>query len=187
MGVRLAEALKRRGADVTLIAAHLEVAVPRGISVVGVSSASEMQDAVTLHATSADVFFSAAAVGDYRVANRSDSKWSKSRGVPRLELVENPDILKDFSRAKGATFVVGFSAETSHETRADNAPTKAMSKGVNLMVANLVGENRGFGNTVADIVLLNARGVVVSEFHGTKADAASHILDHVSRQRAAKP
>ena len=187
MGVRLAETLTRRGAEVILIAAHLEVAVPRGIRVVEVSTAGEMHDAVNLHASGADLFISAAAVSDYRVGNRSDSKLKKSLGVPHLELVENADILKDFSGGKGSTFVVGFSAETSRESFVENASAKARAKGVDLMVANLVGEDKGFGNTDADIVLLDENGVVVSEFHGTKSDIASHILDYVSRQRAAKP
>ena len=187
MGVRLAEALTRRSAEVILIAAHLEVAVPRGIRVVEVSTAGEMHDAVNLHASGADLFMSAAAVSDYRVGNRSDSKLKKSLGVPHLELVENADILKDFSGGKGSTFVVGFSAETSHESFVENASAKARAKGVDLMVANLVGDDKGFGNTDADIVLLDENGVVVSEFHGTKSDIASHILDYVSRQRAATP
>jgi len=187
MGVRLAEALTRRGAEVILIAAHLEVTVPRGIRVVEVSTAGEMHDAVTLHASGTDLFISAAAVSDYRVGNRSDSKLKKSLGVPHLELVENADILKDFSGVKGSTFVVGFSAETSRESFVEHASAKARAKGVDLMVANLVGDNKGFGNTDADIVLLDQNGVVVSEFHGTKSDIASHILDYVSRQRAATP
>jgi len=187
MGVRLAEALTRRGAEVILIAAHLEVAVPSGIKVVEVSTAGEMHDAVNLHASGADLFISAAAVSDYRVGNRSDSKLKKSLGVPHLELVENADILKDFSGGKGSTFVVGFSAETSRESFVENASAKARAKGVDLMVANLVGDDKGFGNTDADIVLLDENGVVVSEFHGTKSDIASHILDYVSRQRAATP
>jgi phosphopantothenoylcysteine decarboxylase/phosphopantothenate--cysteine ligase len=107
--------------------------------------------------------------------------------VPHIELVENADILKDFSGGKGSTFVVGFSAETSRESFVENASAKARAKGVDLMVANLVGDDKGFGNTDADIVLLDENGVVVSEFHGTKSDIASHILDYVSRQRAAKP
>jgi len=187
MGVRLAEALTRRGAEVILIAAHLEVTVPRGIRVVEVSTAGEMHDAVTLHASGTDLFISAAAVSDYRVGNRSDSKLKKSLGVPHLELVENADILKDFSGVKGSTFVVGFSAETSRDSFVEHASAKARAKGVDLMVANLVGDNKGFGNTDADIVLLDQNGVVVSEFHGTKSDIASHILDYVSRQRAATP
>ena len=185
MGVRLVEALQRRGADVTLIAAHLEVPVPRGVDVVSVSTAAEMLTAVETHARNADVFISAAAVSDFRVANSSRSKLSKSAGPPVIDLVENPDIVKEFAHGHPLTFVVGFAAETTPETFLDTVASKAKSKGVDLMVGNLVGPETGFGNTVADIVLLDSSGATVSDFHGTKANAANNILDYVSRQRAA--
>lgn len=185
MGVRLVEALQRRGADVTLIAAHLEVPVPRGVDVVSVSTAAEMLTAVETHARNADVFISAAAVSDFRVANSSRSKLSKSAGPPVIDLVENPDIVKEFAHGHPSTFVVGFAAETTPETFLDTVASKAKSKGVDLMVGNLVGPETGFGNTVADIVLVDSSGATVSDFHGTKANAANNILDYVSRQRAA--
>jgi phosphopantothenoylcysteine decarboxylase/phosphopantothenate--cysteine ligase len=186
MGVQLATAFTRRGATVTLIGANLEVSVPRGIKVVSVSSAREMEEAVEKFAGGADVFVSAAAVGDYRVGNASADKLSKDRGLPTLQLVENPDILKNFCATKGETFVVGFAAETSASDLVDRASVKARAKGVDLMVANLVGDTTGFGNTETDIVLLDGSGNVVSNFHGSKSGAAGHILDYVSRQRAAK-
>jgi phosphopantothenoylcysteine decarboxylase/phosphopantothenate--cysteine ligase len=187
MGVRLVEALHRRGAIVTLIAAHLEVPVPRGVAVVEVSSALEMQHAVKTHGHDTDVLISAAAVSDYRVANVSTSKLPKSAGTPLIDLVENPDILSEFAHEHRSTFIVGFAAETSRETFIERVTSKAQSKGVDLMVGNLVGSETGFGNTVADIVLVDSSGAIVSDFHGTKASAASHILDYVSRQRAATP
>jgi phosphopantothenoylcysteine decarboxylase/phosphopantothenate--cysteine ligase len=185
MGVRLVEALLRRGADVTLIAAHLEVPVPRGVDVVIVSTAAEMLTAVETHARNADVFISAAAVSDFRVANSSKSKLSKSAGPPVRDLGENPDMVKEFAHRHPSTFVVGFAAETTPETFLDTVASKAKSKGVDLMVGNLVGPETGFGNTVADIVLVDSSGATVSDFHGTKANAANNILDYVSRQRAA--
>ena len=186
MGVQLATAFTRRGATVTLIGANLEVSVPRGIQIVNVCSAREMEEAVEKFAGGADVFVSAAAVGDYRVGNASADKLSKDRGLPTLQLVENPDILKNFCATKGETFVVGFAAETSASDLVDRASVKARAKGVDLMVANLVGDTTGFGNTETDIVLLDGSGNAVSNFHGSKSGAAGHILDYVSRQRAAK-
>lgn len=186
MGIQLATILTRRGATVTVIGANLEVSVPRGLKLVKVSSAQEMHEAVKEYAHGADVFISAAAVGDYRVANASDSKLTKDRGTPTLQLIENPDILKEFCAAKGPTFVVGFAAETEPSTLVERAASKALTKGVDVMVANIVDDDSGFGNTDADIVLLDTSGNVVSKYHGSKSGAAEHILDHVSRQRAAQ-
>jgi phosphopantothenoylcysteine decarboxylase/phosphopantothenate--cysteine ligase len=186
MGIQLATQLKRRGATVTVIGANLEVSVPRGLKLVKVSSAQEMHEAVKEYAHGADVFISAAAVGDYRVANASDSKLTKDRGTPTLQLIENPDILKEFCAAKGPTFVVGFAAETEPSTLVERAASKVRMKGVDVMVANIIDDDSGFGNTDADIVLLDTSGNVVSKYHGSKSGAAEHILDYVSRQRAAQ-
>jgi phosphopantothenoylcysteine synthetase/decarboxylase len=76
-------------------------------------------------------------------------------------------------------------AETARETFLETVASKAKSKGVSLMVGNLVSPETRFGNTVADIVLVDSSGATVSDFHGTKVNAANHILDYVSRQRAA--
>jgi phosphopantothenoylcysteine decarboxylase/phosphopantothenate--cysteine ligase len=186
MGVRLAEAARRRGASVTLITAHLEVPAPRGITIVDVSTALEMQRAVVDNAHDCDVFISAAAVSDYRVDSPSPSKWKKSAGVPTLTLVENPDILAEFCREYPEPYVVGFAAETNEASFNEFVKAKAMTKGTNLTVGNIVGIDCGFGNTEAVIVLVDASGESVSEFRGSKTHAAQHILDYVSRQRAAQ-
>jgi phosphopantothenoylcysteine decarboxylase/phosphopantothenate--cysteine ligase len=84
MGVALADAAHHRGANVTLIAAHLEVPVPHGIRVYTVSTAGELHDAVVTAFVDADVFISSAAVSDYRVASPATEKLKKSAGVRRI-------------------------------------------------------------------------------------------------------
>lgn len=183
MGVALATVAHARGASVTLIAAHLEVPVPRGITTVSVSTAAELRDAVTASFDSCDVFISAAAVSDYRVAAPSSTKLKKSAGTPTIELIHNPDVLAEMSARKGTRIVVGFAAETDESGFDAELARKATSKRVDLLVGNLVGESRGFGNNSTAIVLVNSEGVRLDDVSGTKAHIANRILDRVSRQK----
>jgi phosphopantothenoylcysteine decarboxylase/phosphopantothenate--cysteine ligase len=131
----------------------------------------------------ADIFISAAAVSDYRVASPSSNKLKKSGGVPTIELIENPDVLAEVAAAKGNRLVVGFAAETDASTFDAELARKAKSKGVDLLVGNLVSESYGFGNTETTIVLVNSEGVRLDDVTGSKAVVANRILDRVSRQK----
>ncbi len=95
-GVALAVAARDRGADVVLVAAHLEVPSPAGVRVVPVSTALEMSDAMASEADDADVVIMAAAVADYRPVAVSAGKIKKEEAGDALsvELVRNPDILQ---------------------------------------------------------------------------------------------
>lgn len=183
MGVAIAEAARDRGARVTLIAAHLEVPVPRGVTVIQVDTAASLRDVVMSEFGSVDVFIAAAAVSDYRVASPASQKLKKSDGAPVIELVENPDVLAEVARVKGTRYVVGFAAETDTTGFDVELSRKAKSKGVDLLVGNIVGESQGFGNNETAIVLVNSEGVRVDSVSGSKSHVATHILDHVSRQK----
>ena len=103
--------------------------------------------------------------------------------MPRLDLELNPDILSEFARVKGDRFVVGFAAETNESEFDTELARKATEKGVDLLVGNLVGASRGFGNNSTDIVLINSEGVRIDTASGSKAHVAARILDRVSRQK----
>ena len=64
MGVALAAEAQRRGAQVTLLAAHLAVPVPAGVEVVQTPTAAELEREA-LERRAADVVLMAAAVADY--------------------------------------------------------------------------------------------------------------------------
>jgi phosphopantothenoylcysteine decarboxylase/phosphopantothenate--cysteine ligase len=187
MGVACATVARDRGATVTLIGAHLEVSVPTGIATISVSTAAEMHAAVLERIDQSDVFVAVAAVSDFRVANSSTHKLKKSNGVPTLVLEENPDILRDVVTAASGSFVVGFAAETQDEDFEKIASAKAISKGADLLVANLVGESRGFGSAPTSTLVLNNAGSVIDALDGTKMAVASRIFDLVSRQKETTP
>lgn len=183
MGVACAVVARDRGAAVTLIGAHLEAAVPAGITFVAVSTAMEMHVAVMERLDGCDVFVSVAAVADFRVAEPSRRKIKKSDGVPELVLVENPDILRDVVIADSGAFVVGFAAETEQGNFEHIATAKAVAKGADLLVANVVGESSGFGSVPTSTLMISSTGSIIDAVHGSKMAVASRIFDLVSRQK----
>jgi phosphopantothenoylcysteine decarboxylase/phosphopantothenate--cysteine ligase len=183
-GVAIAEAARARGAQVTLIAANLEIAEPAGCDIRRVSTALELQQAVTDAARGADVVVMAAAVADYRPADISESKLKKdaSDAGMTLELVRNPDILAGLGHAPhDGTLLVGFAAETEPDDDhlLELGRAKREAKGADLLVVNRVGWNEGFASDENAVVIIGRDGGVVTRAHGTKLSVADGILDVV--------
>ncbi|MDO4074486.1 bifunctional phosphopantothenoylcysteine decarboxylase/phosphopantothenate--cysteine ligase CoaBC [Clavibacter michiganensis] len=189
-GVALAVAARDRGADVVLVAAHLEVPSPAGVRVVPVSTALEMSDAMASEADDADVVIMAAAVADYRPVAVSAGKIKKEEAGDALsvELVRNPDILQRLAsdaavpRADGTRrLVVGFAAETEEDPaellRIGRA--KLARKGCDLLVLNRVGWSEGFATEGNTITVLGRSGDTLAEASGSKEQVAHRILDVV--------
>lgn len=192
-GAALALDAAGRGAEVTLVAAHVDDGVlaeasthPR-VRIVRVSTAAELEAAMTGAAATADVVAMVAAVADYRVAAVSHTKLRKEDGVPRLELTTNPDILAGLvaARRPGQT-IVGFAAETadSDAELADRGRRKAQRKGADLLVVNRVGWESGFESPDNQVLILDAAGDAVGEASGTKRAVATAVWDAVEALRA---
>jgi phosphopantothenoylcysteine decarboxylase/phosphopantothenate--cysteine ligase len=190
-GVAVALAAAERGADVVLIAAHVddgvlaEASASARLKIVRTGTAAELGRAAADEASAADVVVMAAAVADYRVADVSESKLSKDaapgRGL-RLDLVENDDILAGLVgvRRDGQT-IVGFAAETpgEGETLLDRGRRKAARKGADLLAVNQVGWSLGFEANENEILILTAEGDVVETTRGTKREVADALWDAV--------
>jgi phosphopantothenoylcysteine decarboxylase / phosphopantothenate---cysteine ligase len=158
MGVALAEESRRRGADVTLLAANIAVPLPPGVAIVETPTAESLLDAALAHA-GADVVLMAAAVADYRPADRIAAKRPKDDQTWRLELEPTADVLHSLAerRANGQV-LVGFAAESGPDglTRAREKLTR---KGVDLVVYNDVSrEDIGFDAEQNEVVLVTASG-----------------------------
>ena len=186
MGYAVATAALRRGAAVTLIAGPTPLSPPMGVTYVPVQTAEEMREAALHHLATATIVIKAAAVADYRVAHPHATKIKsrKDEGL-RLELVPNPDILKEIALRKGSRFVVGFAAET-HDVRA-HAAAKLRAKAVDLLVVNDVSKaGIGFEADDNEVVLLDQWGGAVDLPRMTKLEVAGAILDHVLSLRATR-
>ena len=93
MGYAVARAAALRGAEVTLVSAHTEVAKPRFVKVVDVTSAREMFEAVKALSGEQDIVVKAAAVADYRPAEVAAEKVKKKDGEMAIRLERTDDIL----------------------------------------------------------------------------------------------
>ena len=156
MGVALAEEARKRGADVTLLAANLSVPPPHGIEVVETPTAQAMLDAVRAHAD-ADLVLMAAAVADYRPRNELQDKRAKDGDVWQVTLEPTTDILRELgSRRENGQVLVGFAADHGEQGLA-RAREKRVSKGVDLVVFNDVSRGDiGFDAPENEVVLLGA-------------------------------
>ena len=185
MGHAVAAAALRRGAEVVLISGPTTLQPPPGAVYVPVQTAEEMREAALQHLASASVVIKAAAVADYRVERPSATKiksGGKDEGLT-LDLVANPDILKELAQRKGGAFLVGFAAETD-DVRA-HAADKLRAKGVDLLVVNDVSQ-QGIGFDAEDnqVLLLDRWGGALELPRMSKLEVAHAILDRVLALRS---
>lgn len=184
MGFAVAARARLLGASVTLIAGPVALATPEGVRRVDVRSATAMRtalwQALRPDLTGADALVMAAAVADYRPAQASAKKLSSGNGTMTLELVPNPDLLREVGHARRGQrpVLVGFALETEAETQAiQNARRKLADKRVDLVVANQASESLERDDIRA--LLVDARDCRVIE-KTSKEEAAGRILEFVT-------
>ncbi|WP_445263112.1 bifunctional phosphopantothenoylcysteine decarboxylase/phosphopantothenate--cysteine ligase CoaBC [Pseudokineococcus sp. 1T1Z-3] len=184
-GVALAARAAARGADVTLVAAHLEVALPAGVRVVEVGDARGLRAAVLAEREGADAVVMAAAVADFRPAQVAEQKMKKDPGsddAPVVALVRNPDVLAELAATRPpGQVVVGFAAETGDEDGdvLAHAVAKLARKGCDLLVLNDVAGGAVFGLPDSTAVLLGSDGSRQVVGPAPKEVVADAVLDAV--------
>jgi phosphopantothenoylcysteine decarboxylase / phosphopantothenate---cysteine ligase len=158
MGVALAEEARKRGADVTLLAANLAVPAPSGIEVVETPTAESMLEAALARAD-ADVVLMAAAVADYRPAERTGEKRPKDEQAWQVSLEPTADILRALAeRRTNGQVLIGFAADLG-EQGLSRAREKLKRKGVDLVVYNDVSrDDVGFDSPDNEVVLVSGGG-----------------------------
>ena len=186
-GFAIATAAREAGAEVTLVTGPVGLGDPMGVHVKRVESARDMLAEVQA-ALPADVAIFAAAVADWRVANRGEQKIKKTAsGFPQLDLVENPDILATIAhRTEGRPpLVIGFAAETEHLL--DNARSKLARKGCDWIVANDVSPATGIMGGDRNTVHLiskddgTADGVRIDSWPAMgKDEVATHLVAQIA-------
>jgi phosphopantothenoylcysteine decarboxylase/phosphopantothenate--cysteine ligase len=181
MGVALAAAAWRRGAEVDLVAGPLTVATPAGVRVHAVESTGDMAGAVERLLPQSDVLVMAAAPADFRPSETATSKIKKTNVAPTLTLAPTADILKSTKPARRAgAVVVGFALETNDAVA--NGRTKLASKDLDLIVVNDATEaGAGFGVDTNRVTLLHRDGSDERLPLMPKTDVADAILDRVEK------
>jgi phosphopantothenoylcysteine decarboxylase/phosphopantothenate--cysteine ligase len=180
MGVALAVEARRRGADVTLLAANLGVEAPAGVSVVQTPTAGDLEREA-LACAGADVIVMAAAVADYRPAETVEGKRPKSDAAWRLELVPTADVVRALGAARSnGQVLVAFGAEHGAEGL-ERKRRMLDDKHVDLVVYNDVGRGDiGFDSDDNEVTLVTREG----DRHVPKAPKeaiAAEVLDEVER------
>jgi phosphopantothenoylcysteine decarboxylase/phosphopantothenate--cysteine ligase len=182
MGYAVAAAAAQRGAKVVLVSGPTALATPVGVERADVRSADDMLRAVQARFAECSMAIFAAAVADYRAAEKSGQKIKRSKEPLTLRLQPNPDILATVAQEKGARLVAGFAAET--ENVAENAREKLAQKNADLVVANDVSaEGAGFDSETNIVTLFSRDGRDLPLARMSKSEVAHRILDEMLRLR----
>src|SRR3990167_3734320 len=153
MGYALASAATIAGAKVTLISGPTNLSAPIGVNLIKIETAKEMLNSTLKNIEKNDIFIGTAAVADYYIQNPAMQKIKKSGEEHiSLHLSKNPDIIHEVVKNKMAKYIVGFAAETNNVL--ENAKNKLLSKKLDMIVANKVGDNQGFNNDENSVIVL---------------------------------
>ena len=160
-GFAIASEFSRRGAQVTLITGPVNIPFPKCTNIIQVISAQEMFEK-TMSQLPADILICNAAVADWKLIPETSSKEKinhknkikKNNQKLVFKTIKNPDILATIAKSNlRPGIVVGFSAETNDVIK--NSKSKLISKEIDLIVANDVGENKVFGKDFNKVFLID--------------------------------
>jgi phosphopantothenoylcysteine decarboxylase/phosphopantothenate--cysteine ligase len=156
MGAALAEEARRRGADVTLLAANLAVSPPAGVETIDTPTAEAMLAAAD---RDFDLALLAAAIADYRPAEVVAGKRPKTATAWTLELEPTVDVARTLGeRKRPGQVLVAFGAEHG-EAGLERKRTMLDEKHVDLVVYNDVSRTDiGFDAAENEVVLVSHAG-----------------------------
>lgn len=176
-GYAIAQAALSRGANVRLISANCELAIPSGAHVTQVESTEQMQVALAEYFPSCDVLIMCAAVADARPKVLSENKIKKS-DFDSIDLITNPDLLASLThQKKPGQIMVGFAAETIDLK--SNAQAKLKDKGLDMIFANDVSDGAVFGSDQTAGTLLFCDGPGIEILPTSKDTLAHELLNQV--------
>ena len=182
MGYALARVCRRRGAEVMLVSGKTNLEAPYGVTLVPVTSAQDMFEAVSSRAKEQDLIIKAAAVADYRPVTVAENKIKKSPGDMSIALERTTDILAWLGEHRREGQVLcGFAMETEHMV--EHAKEKLTRKHVDMIAANNVKvAGAGFGTDTNVVTLITEDGVEELA-KMSKEEVASRIVDALLRLR----
>lgn len=182
MGYALAEAAAKRGADVILVSGPSLLPKPAGVRLASVVTAEEMNEAVMSQLKGVDVAIMAAAVSDYKPAQRYSGKLKKGEGTISCDFEMTPDILRNVGKRKNGPLLVGFAAET--DGLLENMREKMARKNCALMVGNLVNsKGSGFESDENEVMVISRKKDTVEKFPlMPKRMVAERIMDKIIQE-----
>ncbi|HCY7859113.1 TPA: bifunctional phosphopantothenoylcysteine decarboxylase/phosphopantothenate--cysteine ligase CoaBC [Staphylococcus aureus] len=178
MGYAIAEALRNRGAIVTLVAGPTTLEDPKDIEVIHVQSAEEMFEQVTSRFDEQDIVVKAAAVSDYTPVDVLEHKMKKQDGDLSVSFKRTKDILKYLGEHKTSQYLIGFAAET--EDIENYAQQKLRKKNADVIISNNVGDmSIGFSSDDNELTMHFKNNEKVNIKKGKKVVLAAQILDEL--------
>ena len=186
MGVAIAEEMKKRGGDVTLVLGPSDIQVNGGINTIHVISAADMFNACEKIFPSVDIAIMSAAVADYTPLQPAKEKIKKTENDLAIPLTKTKDILKTLGELKTKDqILVGFALETNNEK--ENALQKLQSKNADMIVLNsLQDPGAGFGHDTNKITIFDKAGKVYPFDIKSKKEVARDIVNTIIQQFYAK-
>ena len=182
-GIAFARAAKHLGAEVRVIAANIDEENLSGFEYIQVKTASELQSALMEQLESIDILVMSAAVADFSIQNPKLDKIKRSEVGESLNLTlsANPDILKEFVRAKNLNskkvLTVGFAAEAGGNLE-QLGKEKLQAKGCDFIVANDISNGSVFGSSETEVLLISQEGT--RSYKGSKLSVANAVLGEVA-------
>ena len=175
MGLALAQQALNMGADVTLVSTFKT----EGFNNIVTETASQMEKVVKEKLKEHDCVIMTAAVSDYRVKNYSEQKIKKDDSDSKtIELVKNPDILKEISEEKERPMIVGFCAES--ENLLENAKSKIQKKGCDYIIANDISRSDiGFNTDENEVYIIDKNLKTKHLDKASKQEIAKRILEEI--------
>lgn len=182
MGIALAGAAAKRGAEVTMIAANVALPAPAGVRRIDVETAAQLAAVAEAEFGGTHVLLMAAAPADFRTARAAEGKLQRS-GSLELSLEPTEDILAGLAaeRSEGQT-IVGFAAEHGGDA-VERARGKLVRKGADMIVLNDVSNPEIGFESERNAVTLITVGSETEVPIDSKEAIAGAILDEVDRMR----
>ena len=186
MGVAIAEEMKKRGGDVTLILGPSNIKVNAGIKLINVTSAADMFKACEKIFPATDIAIMSAAVADYTPVETAKEKIKKTENDLTVSLTKTKDILKTLGGLKTESqILVGFALETNNEK--ENALQKLQKKNADMIVLNsLQDAGAGFGHDTNKITIFDKTGKAYPFDIKSKKEVAKDIVNTIIQQFYAK-
>lgn len=177
MGIALAEALRDRGAEVTLVHGHITAAVPIGIKAVTALRNEDMDREILKYYDDTDMVIMAAAVSDFKVREIAEHKIKKNEDSFTLELIKDKDILKGLGEKKKQQILVGFAAES--RDIGHHALEKLKRKNLDFIAANDISDGKVFSKETNSVILYGKNGEKTVFGELSKKETAHRLLDEV--------
>ena len=182
MGIALAAAAARRGADVTLIAANITPPEPPGVHRIDVETGEELASAARAEFPSAHVLLMAAAPADFRASKVAEGKLARDDSLD-LHLEPTEDILAGLTATRtDQQTIVAFAAEAGND--AERAREKLARKKADLMVLNDISNPAiGFESQENAVTLIDSASDTPIP-QASKDAIADAILERVDQLRS---